>query len=658
MSNEAKTIAALKKQVADLQSRLQEAEDTLGAIRSGDIDALVVQTDAGEQLFSLKSADLAYRIMVENMSEGALIISPHGIVIYSNIRFAEMVKTPIEKVMGSSISTFFRRQSQKAIDLILQSGTGKAETSLIAADGGTVPAYLAVSRADLDGVTAAIVVVTDLSERKRGEEIMASERLARAVLQQAAQAVLVCDSQGTITRASDVSSRLAGTEVITKRFDDVFALYTSNTGFSPDRRLTFSTICSKSWPGDTEVFCSCADGSLRVLVITCAPLLLEGKEHGQVVTLVDITELKKVEEALRRSEQRWATTLASIGDAVIATDTAGNVTFMNSVAEGLTGWSAVEASGKPIEEVFHVVNERTRDPVENPVTKVLKEGGVVGLANHTVLVRLDGTEVPIDDSGAPIVDQQGRTTGVVLIFRDVTERKKAEDLKEEFLGLISHEMKTPLTVMLGGLHTLVHYGVSLDPGDKDELLKDAYLEAEALADIVTNLLELSRWQAGRLSIESSDVDIVPVTRAMVERAKAQYKDHRFSVRMPQQLPRLRADRMRVERVLYNLIDNAAKYSDAGSDIVVSVKQADGEILLAVTDHGPGISPEDQALLFSQFERLGQPSGGKAGGTGLGLVVAKRLVEAHGGKIWAESEVGKGSTFCFTLPLDQRKSRPS
>jgi len=658
LSNEAKTIAALKQQVAGLQSRLQEAEDTLGAIRSGDVDALVVQTDAGEQLFSLESADLAYRIMVENMSEGALIISPDGIIIYSNARFAEMVKTPIEKVMGGSVSKFFRRQSQKSFEKILRNGAGKAEVSLISADGGTVPAYLAVSKADLGGMTAAIVIVTDLTERKRGEEIMASERLARAVLQQAAQGVLVCDSHGIIIRASDVSSSLAGTEVITKHFDDVSNLYAGDTGFIPHRKLTLSAICSKSWPAETEVLCPRADGSVNILRVSCAPLLLPGKEKGQVVTLVDITDLKKSEEALRESEQRWATTLASIGDAVIAADTAGNVTFVNSIAEALTGRSALEAHGKPVEEIFHVVNERTREPVENPVAKVLKAGKVVGLANHTVLVRQDGTEVPIDDSGAPIVDQQGHTTGVVLIFRDITERKKAEDLKEEFLGLISHEMKTPLTVMLGGLHTLVHYGVNLDPGDKDELLKDAYLEAEALADIVTNLLELSRWQAGRLSIESSDIDVVSVIQAIVERATAQYKDHRFSVTMPKRLPSLKADRMRVERALYNLIDNAAKYSDAGSDVAVSVKQADGEILVAVTDHGPGISPENQALLFSQFQRLGQPSGGRAGGTGLGLIVAKRLVEAHGGRIWVESEVGKGSTFFFTLPLHQRKPRPA
>ncbi len=138
-------------------------------------------------------------------------------------------------------------------------------------------------------------------------------------------------------------------------------------------------------------------------------------------------ELELAQTSLRESEQRWATTLASIGDAVIATDTLGKVVFMNGVAEGLTGWMLSEVSQKSIETVFNIVNEQTRMEAENPVARVLKEGVVVGLANHTVLIRKDGSELPIDDSGAPIKNKDGKTTGVVLIFRDITERKKAED---------------------------------------------------------------------------------------------------------------------------------------------------------------------------------------------------------------------------------------
>ena len=138
------------------------------------------------------------------------------------------------------------------------------------------------------------------------------------------------------------------------------------------------------------------------------------------------TDLELAQTSLRESEQRWATTLASIGDAVIATDTSGKIMFMNGEAEQLTGWTLSEVSQKPVKTAFNIINEQTRLGVESPIERVLREGIVVGLANHTVLIRKDGAEVPIDDSGAPIKDKDGKTTGVVLIFRDITERKKTE----------------------------------------------------------------------------------------------------------------------------------------------------------------------------------------------------------------------------------------
>jgi PAS domain S-box-containing protein len=164
------------------------------------------------------------------------------------------------------------------------------------------------------------------------------------------------------------------------------------------------------------------------LDITWSPLR---DSWGQIIGVssatINLTDMKRAEIALQESEQRWSTTLDSIGDAVIATDTSGKIVFMNRVAEELTGWTLSESLQKPVKEVFNIINEHTRLEVENPIAKVLKQGIVVGLANHTVLIRKDGSEIPIDDSGAPIKDKDGKTTGVVLIFRDITKRQKAEE---------------------------------------------------------------------------------------------------------------------------------------------------------------------------------------------------------------------------------------
>jgi PAS domain S-box-containing protein len=183
------------------------------------------------------------------------------------------------------------------------------------------------------------------------------------------------------------------------------------------------------------------------------------------------TDLEQAQVSLRKSEQRWATTLASIGDAVIATDTTGKIAFMNDKAEELTGWNLSDASQKPVKEVFNIVNEQSRLEAENPVDRVLREGMVVGLANHTVLIQKNGDVVPIDDSGAPIKDKDGKTTGVVLIFRDITERKKAEEANAKQAELIDLSPDAIIVRKLNGTITFWNKGAEKLYGwTKDEAI--------------------------------------------------------------------------------------------------------------------------------------------------------------------------------------------
>ena len=212
----------------------------------------------------------------------------------------------------------------------------------------------------------------------------------------------------------------------------------------------------------------------------------------------EIVKREHSQLALRKSEERWATTLASIGDAVIATDVEGRISFMNNVAEELTGWTLPEASTKPVVEVFNIINEQTRSQVENPVTKVLREGMIVSLANHTILVRKDGTEVPIDDSGAPIRDASGKTVGVVLVFRDITERKEAVDKLRKARDELEHqvEMRTNQLRQQAELLELAHDAIILT--DKDGIIifwstgagrTYGFSKEEAIGNITHNLLQ-------------------------------------------------------------------------------------------------------------------------------------------------------------------------
>ena len=164
-----------------------------------------------------------------------------------------------------------------------------------------------------------------------------------------------------------------------------------------------------------------------------------------------LAERERAAEAIRVERERLRVTLASIGDAVISTDAEGRVTFLNGVAEALTGWPQAEAVGRPLPDVFRIVNEHTRQPVENPALRALREGVVVGLANHTVLIARDGTERPIDDSAAPMRDAAGDPVGAVLVFRDVTERKRAEEAQARLAAIVESSDDAIVSKTLDGV---------------------------------------------------------------------------------------------------------------------------------------------------------------------------------------------------------------
>lgn len=230
--------------------------------------------------------------------------------------------------------------------------------------------------------------------------------------------------------------------------------------------------------------------------------------------------------------------------------------------------------------------------------------------------------------------------------------KKMDELKDEFLGLVSHEMRNPLTIIIGALHTALTEGDKLSREDTRQLMEDALHEGEALSEILANLLELAKIQANRLRLTEERVDVGKTIDKVVTAIRRQTTKHRMAVDCPDSLI-VSADRVRLERILYNLVDNAVKYSPPDSEVKVFARRNSNDVLIGVADRGIGISNADLGRLFKPFQRLDLMDSG-IGGTGLGLVVCQRLVEAHHGRIWVESQPGQGSTFRFTLPLMQSK----
>jgi PAS domain S-box-containing protein len=370
-----------------------------------------------------------------------------------------------------------------------------------------------------------------------------------------------------------------------------------------------------------------------------------------------------IEKRLEESEEWLATTLMSIGDAVIATDGAGCVKSMNPVSERLTGWKQEDAAGKPLTDVFKIINGETGEEIENPVIRILNEGVVVDLADQTMLIAKDGAKIPIDDSFAPIKNDKGGIIGTVLAFRDITERKHAEEERERlvkeleaknselerFTYTVSHDLRSPLTTIQGFANVL---RMDLEKGKTERVGKNLkYIENGIIkmARLLNDTLELSR--IGRVANPSEDVPFGELVSEALEQTSEQAKSGGVEIQVSADFPVVYVDRMKIVEALVNLIENSINYMGDEPHPKIDIDYrtdggADGETVFFVHDNGMGIDPDMHKKVFELFCKLDRGTKG----TGAGLAIVKRIIEVHGGRIWIESEKGKGCTVCAKLPI--------
>lgn len=431
--------------------------------------------------------------------------------------------------------------------------------------------------------------------------------------------------------------------------------------------------------------------------------ILKPFESRDLCTAIEIALYKhQIEKQLREREQWLTTTIRSIGDAVITTDSQGVVTFMNPVAEELTRWKQEEVLGCQLTQVFHAVHESTREAIQNPVELALREGVTVGLENHTVLIAKDGTEIPIDDSAAPIKNDAGQILGAVLVFHDVTEQQQFQavlqktnkelglrvaesidqlqqaneqlraeiaqrnrlenelrsalekerelsELKSRILTTISHEYRTPLTTILSSAQLIEQYEARLTPEKKQKHFYRIYRAVEYLTKLVNDVLFVNQAETSRLEFHPVSLDVEQLAREVLKEFQPQIAGERtilFS-RQGDLTPAL-LDESLVKLILKNLLSNAIKYSPQGSDIRLELVFEQYEVIFRVSDTGIGILSSDRDRLFKKFERGSNI--GTTPGVGLGLAIVQECVELHGGEVVVESEVGVGTTFTIILPL--------
>jgi PAS domain S-box-containing protein len=350
---------------------------------------------------------------------------------------------------------------------------------------------------------------------------------------------------------------------------------------------------------------------------------------------------------LKLREEQYRDLYEESPDAYLSCGTDGIIRRANRRATELIGYNREELVGRPVSDLY----------AETPGGKPVAEGvfrrflaGVEVRDQELEVRRADGSTVWVNLSVRPIRDKEGRVVASRSVMADITEHRKLDQLKDDFIGLVSHELRSPMTVITGAINTALTEAERLSPEETRQLLKDAAAESELLSNLLSNLLELSRAQAQRLVLYSEAVGVKKIIGEAADKIKRLYPTHKFVISLPRRLPPVQADSLRLERILYNLLENAAKYSPPEGKVRVSARLQGEQLVLGVSDQGIGISPADQAKLFAPFQRLEKRPGAR--GVGLGLMVCRRLVEAHGGHIWVESEPGHGSTFFFTMPLSQ------
>jgi signal transduction histidine kinase len=410
-----------------------------------------------------------------------------------------------------------------------------------------------------------------------------------------------------------------------------------------------------------EGFQSCVRLPLRARGEVLGLLCIQSRNHRQfslddqvLLTAIGnqigiaIANAQLIDDAERR-RATLDSVVSSLVDGLMLLDKRGKVAFANPRAAEILDVPALSLIGQTLDTMEHVLLKRVAHPkqvltqlraaVENPSATPTVELTLTAPTSRTLQTRF----FPISDAG-------GGSLGLGLLLRDITREKEIDELKSQLLSTVSHELRTPLASIKGFATTLLREDVDWDETSRREFLSIIDEESDRLTELISNLLDMSRVEAGILRVEPEPTDLRPIIQETAAEFQMMTRSHDIHIHLPQTLPMVKADPRRARQVLRNLVENAIKYSPDGGDILISTQVNRDQVQTSVADQGIGIDAQQLKHVFDRFYQVDSASTRKVGGSGLGLSICKAIIEAHQGEIWVESQPGVGSTFHFTLPL--------
>lgn len=540
----------LIKEIEELRSQLQEANETIHAIRTGQIDALVVSTEAGPQLYTLKSADHTYRIFIEKMKEGAVTLNQDEIILYSNSQFASMVALPLSEVIGMPFGRFIPEGCKADFKKLMKSGwnaDSKGEILLKNNKDRIVPVLLSFTSLELREGTSLSVILTDLSAQKEAENQLKTKN---EQLEEARESI------------ANMNEELE--DIVKERTKD---LLMSREYF----KYLANNIPVIIWTADTA-------GKLDYV-----------NRRWHEYTGFDLEDSKAKQSELVHPDD---------------------------LESSSTGWQQALKSKQQYEHEFRFKRNS------------------------------DGAYRWHYAQAIPFKDELGNITAWIGTSIDIDDQKKQLERKDEFIGVASHELKTPLTSLKGYLQ-LMELQETL-PNLVKSYISKANISLTKLQRLVDELLDASRIKAGRLEFSKHIFDLTELVKQCVENSSIMYPSYTIKKEFEENIV-VMGNEERIEQVFMNLINNAVKYSPDNKNIIVRTASDNNRAMVSVIDFGVGMSEQDQKFVFERFYRVNGHDH-LTPGLGVGLYIASEIIKEHKGAIKVKSKLNEGSVFSFFLPL--------